>query len=321
MAEQGERYEWLPSESADERYPMQLLSGQLEGGGESVELPAGKIMNRGWGELGSRRIVGEDLKVVPERLNIAWFSYTENTFFGGKLELPTLGELFRKGLREPEGRAQITWDKILVGMGLGGWLSVWVCAQGIVREVATATFDPIERDWSEVLDNPTLEREDFVRETLRGRLSDAAWRSYRERGVEDAASRWPRYNHSYRWQLVTEGVQVPLHAYVRSFNGERNFYELRQPPRGLERAPKRLDITWRGRRNRLLSRIEFDERELFGALSDLGAASSDGPVPRLRVEYLPRHRVEVALEGTTQRRVLSRARVDVSSLSSSSTTR
>lgn len=316
MAEDIARYEWLPSESADERYPMQVLVGRLRCGGDIVEVPAGKIINKGWGELGSRRIVGSRLKPVPEQLSLAWFSYTEDMFFAGELELPhaELLELFRAGFRAPESREPARWDKILVGMGLGGWVSVWLAGRGLVREVACASFEPTEREWSEVLDNPDVPRPSFVTSTLRARLSDAAWRSYREKGPP--VSRWPRYARPLRWGLAAGGIQVPLHVYVRCFNGERSWYDFaRWPPDELRRAPKRLDITWQGRKGRkLLSRITLDEDEIFEALEALGAAAPEGPVPQLRVAYQPRSRVELVLEGDGERRTLSRAHVELNSL-------
>jgi len=59
-ARDGDAFEWLPTECAHERHPMQLVSGDLDCGADRiVNVPVNKIVNRGWGEIGSRRLVGE----------------------------------------------------------------------------------------------------------------------------------------------------------------------------------------------------------------------------------------------------------------------
>lgn len=311
-------FEWLATECADERYPMQLLAGELHCGDEVVPIPTGKLVNNGWGEIGSRRLIGEPLKPVPERLTLAWYSYAEDQFFEGALELPQaeLTQLFRAGVREPSTREVLPWSKIIVGMGLGGWTSVWLAGSGFVREVASARLEPAELDWADVLDNPGISRSNYVRSKLQARLSDAQWRTHTEHGPP--ASTWPRYALRHPWQVLVEGVQVPLSMSLDSFNGERARFDFaKQPPKDLDAVPKRMQITWLTRGGRkLLTKIRFDEREVFDAFDSarVSAPVADVSSIRLRVEFGPRSRVSTSVESQAGKTPLARTDVELLSL-------
>ena len=311
-------FEWLPTECADERYPMQLIGGSLRcADGSDVPVPSGKIVNNGWGEIGSRRLVGAARKSVPERLELAWFSYTEDRFFMGEVELPKaeLLELFQNGFRQPVTRAFATWSKVIVGMGLGGWTNVWLGGSGLVREVASAKLEPAEIDWAEVLDNPAIDRADFIRAKLRSRLSDAALRAQQKHGPPVDA--WPRYAKRHRWRLLVEGLQVPLDVFVRCFNGDRHWFDFaRQPPGELGTAPKQLDITWLTRkRTKILTRIALDEDEAFDAIARATRAHPSATLT-LHVDLAARGRVTLAVEANKERFRIERASVDLRSLAS-----
>ncbi len=311
-----DEFEWLPTECADERYPMQLVSGRLHcDENRIVEVPAGKIVNNGWGEIGSRRLIGNPIKPVPERLTVAWFSYAEDQFFAGSVALPRahLTALFRAGFEEPVTGKRATWSKIIVGMGLGGWTSVWLAGSGLVREVARARLETTALDWIRVLDNPAIPRADYVRSKLRSRLGDAAATRLARHGPP--VSTWPRYAQRYRWRIVVEGLHAPLDMSLRSFNGERSYYDFaKHPPGALEIAPKHLQITWRNRGGgRLLTRIQLDEQEVFGAFDKVAA---DGTATTtLRVAFAARKQVTLSLEHGAERLPLMRSRVKLSSLS------
>ncbi|PRQ09701.1 DUF2931 family protein [Enhygromyxa salina] len=319
---QLQTFEWLPTECADERYPMQLISGQLTcSGAESVRVPAGKIVNNGWGEIGSRHLVGEPLKPVPEQLSVAWFSYTEDQFFSGTVALPhaELTQLFRAGFKEPVTGEPVGWDKIIVGMGLGGWCSVWLAGSGRVREVVRAQLEPAELEWSKVLDNPDISRSSFIGAKLRSRLTDVELKSHAERGPP--VSTWTKYVGRYRWRILVEGVQVPLHMALRSFNGEREVYDFARepPPDELHTVPKQLQITWLTRGDkRLLTRIGLNEHEVFAAFDKACVAAPDAPEAAaaaiLRIELGPRGRVSISVESDAGKIPLTRSIVELRSL-------
>src|SRR5438046_1377285 len=95
-----DKYKWLPTECAPKRYPMTILRGDLifKNGG-SIYIPEGKILYNGWGETGSTHLAGDAFKPVPYKLSITWFSYTEDKFYQGIVDLPydTISKLFEDG--------------------------------------------------------------------------------------------------------------------------------------------------------------------------------------------------------------------------------
>lgn len=309
------KYEWLPSECADQRYPMQLISGQLMGSdGLIARVPAGKIINNGWGKIGSRRLEGPEQKAVPDRLDLAWFSYAEDKFYGGSVPLPhaLLMQLFAEGFEVPLAQERDTWQKILVGMGLGGWTSVWLAGASLVREVAIARVEPVSLAWSRVLDNPAIERADFVRSTLMNRLGKEAFEALMRNGPP--VSSWPRYAQRERWRPAVAGNAVPQHISVGGFNGERLFHDFtRSPPGVFEPIPRDAQITYLSPSgSRLMAVISFDEAEMFGAFDQ---ARKTGAAPMtLRFEMEARSRVAITLEGTTGRIALQRSRVQIGSV-------
>ena len=83
------KYGWLPTESSYEKYPMSIIAGDLVfSDGTSIYIPSSKIIENGWGELGSTHVVGERLKPLPVKIEISWFSYTEDKFYSGVFSLP-----------------------------------------------------------------------------------------------------------------------------------------------------------------------------------------------------------------------------------------
>lgn len=314
-------FEWLPSESADERYPMQLIAGELFRGEEVVaQVPAGKITNKGWGEIGSTRDIGEPLKRVPDRLQLAWYSFTEDELFEGSIELPHAELLarFQQGFEQPLRRTRGNWSKILVGMGLGGWASVWLVGGGLVRELARAQLPTAPFEWSEVLDNTTVERASYIRSILWERLTKAQIEAHEKHGPP--ASSWPRYAARYRWKLQLGGQQIPLHLFMRSFNGEREFFELgRQPPGELETVPKQLRVTWQTRTNKkLLTRITLDEREVYEVFDKACVPTTQTVVPTLHVELGADKQVSLVLTTPEGRLPLTRSAVKLTRLASAS---
>lgn len=312
----AKEFEWLPSECADERYPMQLINGLLKSPeGELIGVPAGKIINNGWGEIGSRRLIGPELKPVPEKLEMAWFSYTEDRFYGGEVALPhaLLTQLFEEGFTIPLTQEHGTWQKIIVGMGLGGWTSIWMAGSGLVREVARARLEPVEMDWSRVVDNPAIPRQEFIRSTLTRRLSPDALATLSKNGPP--VSSWPRYAQRERWRLaVAEGV-APQYLFLRGFNGERQFHDfLRAAPGLFDTIPKHVQIAYRSPSGSTLqAEIGFDENEIFDAFGQAKAAGSTPPT--LHFNLKSHSRIVIALETAAGRIALQHSRIQVGRLS------
>ncbi len=95
------KYEWMPTESAEKEFPMQIVQGEFYfKNGDSIYIPDGRVIENGLGELGSIHIVGDDFKPLPNKLVIKWFSYIENKFYAGEFDLAydKIKQLFDEGL-------------------------------------------------------------------------------------------------------------------------------------------------------------------------------------------------------------------------------
>ena len=305
-------FEWLPSECAHERWPMQMITGEFDCGmGRIVKIPTGKIVNNGLGEIASTRVVGERLKPVPERLSLSWFSFAEDRFYGGEVAIPTamLIDLFRTEFIDPRDNLPASWHRIIVGMGLGGWVHVWIAGATFVREIATARLPPVEGEWRRVIDNPDLPRTDFIRSVLKRRTGEAALAELDKQGapVED----WPRYFRKVPWTLHPDGPNAPIGMTLRHCNGERSYRDLSgTSPQATSAAPKLMQITWRNPNGkRLLTEIRFNEDEIYAAFDKTPAP------PKLHVDYPGKMNVSLWIESGRARIPLTKPDVKVNSLS------
>ena len=168
------RFEWLPTECAPKKYPMKIVQGDLIfENGRAAYIPSGKILDNGWGKQGSIHIVGDSFKPVPVKMEIVWFSYTENKFYGGSFDLPhkKMFELFHEGFFMPSTGQKTTYSTIMVGVAPRGEISVWL-GMGIVVEVASFQAEEIDFDWKRVLNNPDVSREEYIQEILKNRLNE-----------------------------------------------------------------------------------------------------------------------------------------------------
>src|SRR5690625_7350708 len=91
----------------------------------------------------SSHIVGPDLKPLPDRLDIKFFSYTENQFYHGKFELPydDIRRLFKEWDRLNDRPA---YNRIMTGVAPGGAVAVWLTGQVKTTEVFFGKAEPVE---------------------------------------------------------------------------------------------------------------------------------------------------------------------------------
>ena len=167
--EEMSKFEWLASESAPKNIPMQVVSGSLVfPDGESLYIPPNKLIYQGWGEPVSTHIVGEDLKPIPEKLEITFFSYIENQFYVGDfpLEADLIRDLFAKGYFSHSLNEEVTYQRITVGVAPGGAVAVWLVGNEKVTEVFFGHAEPADLDFGLVAGKIESSRESFVDETL-----------------------------------------------------------------------------------------------------------------------------------------------------------
>ena len=282
-------FEWLPTESAPTDYLMFIVKGDLFfADGTSLYIPDRRQVHNGWGLRGSTHDVGDTLKPLPTRLQLAWFSFVEDRFYGGRFDLPTnrLQELFSKGTASPDGNQRLPYDRIIIGMAPGGDVSVWVGARRIVKEVATFRAQPAELPWTSVLDNPTVTRAEYIALSLQDALSPEVLKRVQSTPVP--VGRWAQFAHRFPWVPRLQPGVVGHDLWIKGLNAEVEWLDLTgtrkdvdapPPDRG---APRELSLYWRTARGLNLSAdITFDENESMAAFAKLASVRSTDPMTLL----------------------------------------
>ncbi|MBN4080457.1 DUF2931 family protein, partial [Beggiatoa alba] len=111
------KFDWQASEGAPNNYPMKIIAGSLSfPNGGSLYVPNGVKLHNGWGKGRSTHVGGDDLKSLPNKLSILFFSYTEDQFYRGEFALPynKILALFQAGHYSPNDKGDITYDEITV---------------------------------------------------------------------------------------------------------------------------------------------------------------------------------------------------------------
>ena len=273
------RYEWLPTESSYKKYPMSIIKGDLIfSDGTSIYIPSRKTIDNGWGEMGSIHVVGEKLKPLPVKIEISWFSYTEDKFYSGVFSLPyeKMSNLFREGLRSPITGEKITYQNIIVGVAPAGEISIWLMADGEVLLVANFRAKEEELDWKSLTEDEEIHRSDYIRETLESSLSKEQFSELAQSGIPYA--KLEAHGKQYSWNPQVTGAK-PTHLWLKTYNGECEFIDLLKsgPSRRTLRAvPKHIDIDWQDRYGTTFTgEITFNEDEALKAYQRLSNGKPD----------------------------------------------
>jgi len=280
------KFDWQAGEGAPDDYPMQIVAGNLSlSDGGSLYVPDGATLHHGWGRGRSSHIVGPELKSLPNRLSLTFFSYTENQFYEGTFDLPyeKILALFQAGHYSPKDKKHITYDEITTGIAPGGAVSVWLTSLDRTVEVFFGQAEKSDTDWSAINNNPDYPREEYVRLAIEESLSSDEIESLQENGIP--FGRWADYRPRYAWQLSVTSFQMRNErvSTVLYFNGERDYLDL-QPPISSDKpaeqsaaaetraVPRKMVFVWArpaGVQD-LLFEVDFHPGEIFAAFKQLG---------------------------------------------------
>lgn len=278
-----DKFDWLPSECAHKQYPMRLIQGDLLlKDGSSLYVPASAVIDNGWGELGSTDIVGSPLKSLPVKLRATWFSFAEDKFFTGEFTLPydLILDLFKKGLLSPVTGKKATYNRIFVGFGPEGALSVWVAGDGVVLEVAKYKGREIILPWTAVT-GATMPRKDYIALVLEDGRTAQELHDLKEHGVPIGVS--DRHSTQYLWN-----VSLPRHKnqvlWLKTLNGEREHFDFATPSATRSRGlPQKIDYYWENQPGqKYVARMTFDDSEITAAFRKL--AEKNGSPMQLKLE-------------------------------------
>jgi hypothetical protein len=280
-----DRYEWLPTESAYKRFPMSIVKGNLIfNDGASLYIPNRKIINNGWGEIGSIHVVGERLKLLPTQIEISWFSYAEDKFYSGVFDLPfdKINNLFKTGMQSPITGRKTTYENIIVGVAPAGNISIWLMADGDVLLVASFKAKEAKMDWKSITKNDRIPRNTYIDYVLNDSLSKEQVSDLKLHGVP--YDKLEAYEKQYSWTPEVIGSK-PVHSWLKTYNGEREFVDfIKKNNRNLRSVPKHIDILWQDQfGKRYTGDITFDENEILLAYQKL-SAGQEGHEMKLQIE-------------------------------------
>jgi hypothetical protein len=271
------KHDWLASESAPNYYPMKIISGYFhdpEGG--SLYVPNGKLLYEGWGESVSTHVVGPDLKALPHRLEITFFSYTENQFYRGDFTLPyeRILELFNSPYYSHKVEHAINYRRLVAGVAPGGLVTVWVESADRTLEIFSGQAEKTELDWS-VITSEEIPRQQYINRSVehsRRELSPEAREAMAQSGVP--LERWKNYRKRYNWQLLFTGQEPPkMVDYIKYFNGERDLLLFPHTEEYLSQphaVPKAMTFVWEWPvGHQLKIKLVFDENEVMESFQEL----------------------------------------------------
>lgn len=273
------KFEWQASESAPRNNPMEIISGHfIYPDGGSLYVPNKKVIHYGWGRGWSSHVVGPDLKPLPNKLTISFFSYTENQFYTGSFDLPyeKILAFFQAGYYSQNQEKDITYDQIIAGVAPGGVVSVWISGIDRTTEVFYGQAEKEDGNWKWIIDNPKYPRDKYVQLNINESLTPDALEAFKKNGIP--FGRWDRYHRArYYWDPLFTNLPLldGLIDVIKYYNGEEGFlnYPLDADQINVSRAvPNFLDFTWERRAGIKPLRIKlfFDETEIFDVFDKLG---------------------------------------------------
>ena len=123
------KFAWSVETVADYGYPMKIKSGAFydEDGKVIAGIPADMYLSQQWWSGNSGSIIaGEQYKSIPKKMDIRWFSYSEDKFYSGTFNLDSekLKSIFSKGL--DCGDVKINSSYLKIALAPGGQLFLYL---------------------------------------------------------------------------------------------------------------------------------------------------------------------------------------------------
>jgi hypothetical protein len=278
-----DRYDWLSGRSAPPFCPMEIESSYFfyKGGG-IIYVPPGQFEEHNWSSSSALDIVGPDLKRLPERLKVTYYSYWEDKIYQGDFVLPydRIAKLFADGFQTLSGpqKAHVTYQRIVAGVAPGGAVTVWLEGGGRRTQVLFAYANAVEANWHETFEYaPEIVRQEWRSSVLAALPDNAITRQYKK---AVPFGLWERWQKRYAWYPVFENLAVPNYLFpVHYFNGERIDIRFPQtePPSDGRATPSTLGYkyieTVRGAPKSCFLEAIFDQDETLQAFDRL---SQDG---------------------------------------------
>ncbi len=262
------KFNWNVSACQPEHFPSKIYRGSLHYGKKNgVPVPYGGILKSGWGSNGTT-YSDATLKALPHQLDIAWMSYRENKFYGGSFKLPVakMEKLFEEGFLDIRDttthNVKRTYTEIIVGVGPGGLLGVWLSGVGNKTQVATFYGEETHIDFRDFNPSGILDRDLYV--------------SRRKAEVDPSELNkpipfkvWETYAKTYIWKPVIRGsiVKKAFRLRTEHYNGNAEFLvkdAIKNTTLKPRTIPSAVIVNWeKTDGKRLMSEFYFNEQEIL----------------------------------------------------------
>ncbi len=176
-----------------------------------------------------------------------------------------------RGLSPASGK-HITYDLIMVGLGLNGEVSVYLNGDGVVLEVAHFQANETDMDWNRVVDNPDMKRDDFVELILSDIIShEQILQSKKQLAKNDP---WEGYKIKYTWSLEITGNSKPISLWLKTLNGEAEYIDYLEGTSDkakLRSVPSKIvNVDWKSPSGKeYAAKILFNHEEILKAFEKL----------------------------------------------------
>jgi len=312
-----QKFDWLPTECAPKAYPVEIVNGTFSIDNKFIaSIPSGgRTVKNGWGKQGSMYVVGNDLKAIPNQLDITWISFTENKFYKGSFELPQdkMLDLFNKGFIDRLDR-EITYSGIVCGMAPGGIVSVWLLGGGKITEIDHFKAQETDLTMKEFNPSGIQDRDKYVKDALNS-LQDEAKIHLQKEGITHG--KWTEYRKRYNWKpILKQDKEKPfLKVFIDYVNGEHIFTVGANPelkeynPLAL---PKYAKLYWEDEnKNGFGCKLYFDEEEVKQAFESIDTTSENKTLDLVFEVDKYNGKMEITLKSDTDSMTLKKTTIKI----------
>lgn len=224
---QDQKMKWYPDVSAPRYYDIDLVKGC-----NYFTLSNGKIVaeffgdgGAGWGAFRGVASNATGYESIPRKVNLCWFSLTENQFYKAEFNLPQdeIYQLLTKGFTSIDTNTigkHNTYSTLAFGFAPGGGVVLWLTGAE-TKEVAYFKGKPTDIRWSDFLGlgaNQELTRERYLKMSF-DELPAAVQKQVQTKQLPIGL--WELYRTKYPWSITLNGGT--LQEYWGVFvNGERS---------------------------------------------------------------------------------------------------
>lgn len=268
-----EVYNWKPTDSAFKKYPIISIENNcffiLEDN-TKVYIPDNRIPYQGWGAIGSVHVISPEIKPLPKKLSLKYFSLLENKFYKieSDLNIKKLKEKFKKGFIHPTTKEKSNITFIVVGMTLKGNISIWLTGEnGETSEFITLKGSETNIPWSSVTPNKTHGRKKYTELVIKDHLSKLDYKLYKRDKL--IGQGWNSYLQRRNFKLTFSGIKSGV-IFKDFINGESLRYKIKKQINLNKKAMPsvtRFNVTLKNGKS-IKTKVTFDSTEVSTLLKN-----------------------------------------------------